>query len=101
KTQNRIDTKLYDHENDQKDGIIQDLVDDKIKIAVVSSSTFFNLLRKMTIEGAYADPLYGGNRDMKGWKMKDHPGLRASYTDLVDSEEFQKLEPMSLKDYQQ
>jgi len=100
-SQNRHDTKFYDLENDQKDEIIQDLVDEKINIAGVPSSTFFNLLRKMTIEGAYADPLYGGNRDMKGWKMKEHPGLRASYADLVDSEEFQKLEPMSLKDYQQ
>src|SRR5699024_11922750 len=44
-SQNRHDTKFYDLENDQKDEIIQDLVDEKINIAGVPSSTFFNLLR--------------------------------------------------------
>ncbi len=88
-------------DGEQQDAILQDFEDDKIELEGVSSRTFFNLLLQMTIEGAYADPLYGGNKDMQGWKMKEHPGLRASFIDLVDSEEFQKLDPVSLVDYQQ
>ncbi|WP_442961186.1 gluconate 2-dehydrogenase subunit 3 family protein [Pseudogracilibacillus sp. SO30301A] len=41
----------------------------------VSSQTFFNLLRQTTLEGSYANPLYGGNKKMMRW-MKEHPGSR-------------------------
>lgn len=100
-SKDRHDESFKDLEEDRMDEILQDMEDEKIELEGVSSATFFKLLRKMTIEGAYSDPLYGGNKDMKGWKMREHPGLRASYKDLIDSEEFQKLEPVSLKDYQQ
>ena len=100
-SQKRHDARFFDIEPEEMDAILQDLSEDKIKLNGVKSSTFFSLLRNMTIEGAYADPLYGGNKDMQGWKMKEHPGIRASYMDLIDSEEFQKLDPVSLKDYQQ
>ena len=91
---------FYDIEEEQQDAILKDLEDEKIELEGVRSSTFFNLLLQMTNEGAYADPLYGGNKDMQGWKMREFPGVRASYTDLIESEEFQVLEPTSLKDYQ-
>ncbi len=100
-SQDRFDARFYDLEGEQQDEILQDLIDEKIKLVGVSSSTFFNLLRDMTIEGAYADPLYGGNKDMQGWKMKEHPGIRASYIDLIESEDFELLDPISLRDYQQ
>ncbi len=100
-SQNRHDTKFYDLEAEQKDEILQDLSEGKIKLVGVEATTFFKLLRDMTIEGAYADPLYGGNKNMEGWKMKEHPGIRASYMDLIDSEDFEKLDPISLRDYQQ
>jgi gluconate 2-dehydrogenase gamma chain len=37
------------------------------------------------MEGFFADPVYGGNRDMAAWKMVGYPGLPATYR-----EEFQK-----------
>ena len=55
----------------------------------------------MTIEGAYADPVYGGNKDMMGWKMKEYPGPRLGYLEEIDKEEFILKEPESLRDYQQ
>lgn len=99
-SEKRHDEKFYDIEEEQQDAILKDLEDEKIKLNGVRSSTFFNLLLQMTNEGAYADPLYGGNKDMQGWKMREFPGVRAGYTDLIESEKFQKLEPTSLKDYQ-
>lgn len=62
----------------------------------VTSSFFFGLLKSATIEGVYADPLYGGNKDMQGWKMKNFPGHQMSYADIIEKEEFVKFEPMSL-----
>ncbi len=100
-SEKRHDAKFYDIEEEQQNAILQELEDDEFKLDGVRSRTFFNLLRKMTIEGAYSDPLYGGNKDMQGWKMREYPGVRAGYSDLIDSDEFQKLEPLSLKDYQQ
>ncbi|TQR21656.1 gluconate 2-dehydrogenase subunit 3 family protein [Psychrobacillus vulpis] len=62
----------------------------------VTSSYFFALLKSATIEGVYADPLYGGNKDMQGWKMKNFPGHQMSYANIIEKDEFVKIEPTSL-----
>lgn len=100
-SEKRHDAKFKDIETEQKDAILTDLQEEKIELSGVRSSTFFKLLRQMTIEGAYSDPLYGGNKDMQGWKMREYPGARAGYSDLIESEDFEKLDPISLTDYQQ
>ncbi|MFE8873733.1 gluconate 2-dehydrogenase subunit 3 family protein [Acetobacter persici] len=48
------------------------------------ASTFFEQLRSDTIEGAFADPLHGGNRHLAGWVMMGFPGARGDYMDWVD-----------------
>ncbi|MUT67797.1 gluconate 2-dehydrogenase subunit 3 family protein [Paenibacillus sp. NEAU-GSW1] len=65
----------------------------------VPAGTFFNLLRQLTIEGVYADPLYSGNRNMDGWRMRSYPGNQMSYYETIDKDEFQKIEPLSLHDH--
>jgi len=50
-----------------------------------SSRMFFNALLDLSMEGFFADPIYGGNRDKAAWKMVGYPGLPATYR-----EEFQK-----------
>jgi gluconate 2-dehydrogenase gamma chain len=42
----------------------------------IDSKSFFALLLHNTMEGFFADPLYGGNRDMAGWKLIGFPGAR-------------------------
>ncbi len=49
----------------------------------VEAKAFFTLLLQNTIEGFFADPLYGGNRDMVGWKLIGFPGARYDYRDFV------------------
>ena len=44
-----------------------------------TSTMFFNALLQITMEGFFADPLYGGNRNMAAWKMIGYPGLPATY----------------------
>src|SRR5580658_3354103 len=45
----------------------------------VSSRGFFEALLQITMEGFFADPIYGGNRNMASWKMVGYPGLPATY----------------------
>lgn len=48
-----------------------------------NSKAFFQLLWQNTREGFYADPVYGGNRGMAGWKMVGFPGARYDYRDWI------------------
>ena len=56
---------------------------------------FFNTLRIHTMEGMFADPLYGGNRNFAGWRLVGFPGAQAVFTpaDLKSTQEFAR-EPM-------
>ncbi|GIP40068.1 oxidoreductase [Paenibacillus sp. J31TS4] len=71
----------------------------EVQINGLPSSVFFNLLRSSTLEGAYSDPLYGGNKDMQGWRMKKYPGNQMTYMDIIEKEEFVTYEPASLSDH--
>src|SRR5699024_12376665 len=62
-----------------------------VKMKGIDSNHFFDLLLSTTLEGAYSDPMYGGNRNMEGWKMKEYPGSVASYTDMIEEKEFVKM----------
>jgi len=63
----------------------------------VPSAVFFSQLLKMTVEGFFADPVYGGNRDMVAWRMIGFPGAYAEYYEEVDRHgvKFER-EPLSL-----
>jgi len=56
---------------------------------------FFSTLRTHTIEGMFADPLYGGNKDFAGWRLVGFPGAQAVFTptDLQSKQAFTR-EPM-------
>ena len=41
-----------------------------------TARAFFNTLRTHTIEGMFADPVYGGNKDFAGWKLIGFPGAQ-------------------------
>jgi len=47
-----------------------------------SAKSFFDTVRQHVIEGVFSDPVYGGNRDMVGWRLIGYPGIwRAWNTD--------------------
>ncbi|MGA2215468.1 MAG: gluconate 2-dehydrogenase subunit 3 family protein [Bryobacteraceae bacterium] len=37
---------------------------------------FFNRARRLTLEGMFGDPSYGGNRNFAGWDLIRYPGAR-------------------------
>jgi gluconate 2-dehydrogenase gamma chain len=66
-----------------KDGILGDLESGAAKLDGVNGQAFFELLLTNVREGFFADPLYGGNRDMCSWRMIGYPGARYDYRDWV------------------
>jgi gluconate 2-dehydrogenase gamma chain len=47
--------------------------------AGISVAAFFAMLRTSIVEGLFADPRYGGNRDHGGWRWVGFPPERARY----------------------
>jgi gluconate 2-dehydrogenase gamma chain len=72
---------------DQQDAVLKDWEAGKIDLKLksgMSSRAFFELVLQNTMEGFFADPLYGGNKGMASWKMIGFPGARYDYRDHVD-----------------
>jgi gluconate 2-dehydrogenase gamma chain len=69
--------------NDQ-DSVLKGLESGSIALRDVKSAEFFALLLANTQEGFFADPIYGGNRDMASWKLIGFPGARYDYRDWVE-----------------
>ncbi|WP_179193751.1 gluconate 2-dehydrogenase subunit 3 family protein [Acetobacter malorum] len=67
-----------------QDSILTALEQNATQFDALPAATFFEQLRSDTIEGAFADPLHGGNRHMAGWLMMGFPGARGDYMDWVD-----------------
>jgi gluconate 2-dehydrogenase gamma chain len=55
-----------------------------------TAQAFFNTLRTHTMEGMFADPVYGGNRDFAGWRLVGFPGAQMIFTaeDMQSKEAF-------------
>jgi len=55
-----------------------------------TAQAFFNTVRTHTMEGMFADPVYGGNKDFAGWVLVGFPGAHPAFTpaDMQSKEEF-------------
>lgn len=67
-----------------QDKMLAGLESGSIALDGVNAAQFFALLLENTIEGFFADPIYGGNRNMAGWKLVGFPGARYDYRDWVE-----------------
>jgi gluconate 2-dehydrogenase gamma chain len=66
------------------DAVLRGLESGDLKLDGVDGKSFFEQVVKDVQMGFFADPIYGGNRDMVGWKMIGYPGARYNYLDWVD-----------------
>jgi len=66
-----------------KDAVLAGLESGTLHLDGADGKAFFELLLKDVQEGFFADPIYGGNRDMAGWRMIGYPGARYDYRDWV------------------
>jgi gluconate 2-dehydrogenase gamma chain len=73
----------------------------KADFAGFSSRMFFEALLQITMEGFFADPIYGGNRHMAAWKMVGYPGLPATYSEDIKKYFGKKYDrpPRSIADF--
>jgi len=68
----------------QQDRILSGLEKGEIKLKDANAKEFFETILANTMEGFFADPIYGGNHDMTGWKLVGFPGARYDYRDFID-----------------
>ena len=78
KTFDRLDEK-------QREEVLLELSGGKITFASgLPARTFWATLYQTVMEGMFADPIYGGNRNKVGWKMIGFPGVVAVHRENVE-----------------
>jgi gluconate 2-dehydrogenase gamma chain len=72
----------------------------KAEFRQIPAAVFFETLLGNVMEGYFADPAYGGNRDKAVWKMIGFPGAEAMYGALMASyrNKLYSVEPKSIAD---
>ena len=76
---------------DKQDEVISALEEGKATgFAWPTAREFFTTLRTHTMEGMFADPLYGGNKNFTGWRLVGFPGAHPAFTpaDMLSKEAF-------------
>jgi len=82
---------------DEQDTLLRAVQANQVHLEGISSTLFFSQALQTVMEGFFADPIYGGNRDMVGWKLVDFPGVRYDYRDvLAHPNEPYRLPPVSI-----
>ena len=64
------------------------------------SRVFFGMLYQNVMEGMFADPIYGGNRNKAGWKLIGFPGVIAVHYANVEKFRDKKysVDPLGIAD---
>jgi gluconate 2-dehydrogenase gamma chain len=67
----------------------------------IDAKLFFETLLQSAMEGFFADPIYGGNRNKVSWKMLGYPGLPATWAAKALEYRGKKvsIEPQSIADF--
>ena len=66
-----------------QDAFLHRLEKGDVQLDGVDAKTFFAQLLQNTLEGFWSDPIYGGNRDLVGWKLIGFPGARYDQSTFV------------------
>jgi gluconate 2-dehydrogenase gamma chain len=77
------------------------LEEGKAQLTGINGKQLFEALLDIVMEGFFADPMYGGNKDKVAWKMVGFPGLPALYKNLIVRYRGKKYdaEPKSIADF--
>jgi gluconate 2-dehydrogenase gamma chain len=64
-----------------------------------TAQAFFNTMRGHTMEGMFADPIYGGNKDFAGWRLVSFPGAQPLFSleDMKSKEAFTRAPIIGLQ----
>ncbi len=81
-----------------QDAFLKRMESGDVALEGADAKAFFTELLQNTLEGFWSDPIYGGNKDMAGWKLIGFPGARYDNTEFVEQRD-QKypLPPVGIK----
>jgi gluconate 2-dehydrogenase gamma chain len=84
-----------------RDAALKAIEQGKADLPDFNAKPFFEALYQSAMEGFFADPIYGGNRNKASWRMVGYPGLPASYGAKAEVYRGKKLniEPQSIADF--
>jgi gluconate 2-dehydrogenase gamma chain len=84
----------------QRQQIVQALSEGSLHLQEAPAQTFFDMAYANVMEGLFADPIYGGNKDKRGWKLVGFPGVIAAHAENI--ERFRgkpyQVEPLGIAD---
>ncbi len=85
----------------EREDALKALEQGKAALEDFDGRAFFEALLQITMEGFFADPIYGGNRDKASWRMIGFPGLPAVYSKLIEEYRNKRYaaEPQSIADF--
>ncbi|HEY4408042.1 MAG TPA: gluconate 2-dehydrogenase subunit 3 family protein [Xanthobacteraceae bacterium] len=85
----------------ERDTALKTMDAGKAEFDEIDAKQFFEMLLASAMEGFFADPMYGGNRDKVSWRMVGYPGLPATYASKALEYRGKKivLEPQSIADF--
>ena len=84
----------------RQDDVIRTLEDGKAaEFTWPTAQEFFNTIRTHTMEGMFADPIYGGNKDFAGWRLVGFPGAQPVFTsaDMQSRQAFTRAPTVGLQ----
>ncbi|ARU93859.1 gluconate 2-dehydrogenase subunit 3 family protein [Tatumella citrea] len=89
--------KFNEISEEQQDDLLGKIESGVLPLTGVDGKLFFDQLVINMREGFFADPLYGGNKDMAGWKMLGFPGAQYDFRDVIDKRgEELNIKPVSM-----
>jgi gluconate 2-dehydrogenase gamma chain len=99
--QARFGTRLAALDDAQRQAALGDIESGAAVFDNFDAREFFEALLQIVMEGFFADPYYGGNRDLAGWKMIGYPGLPADYQAAMEKFRGKRYphRPRSIGDY--
>ena len=85
----------------EREAALKELEAGKAALPDFNGKQFFEALLQITMEGFFADPIYGGNRDKVSWRMVGYPGLPATYANKALEYRGKKvvIAPQSIADF--
>jgi gluconate 2-dehydrogenase gamma chain len=84
----------------QQDAVITALEEGKATgFTWPTPQAFFETVRTHAMEGMFADPVYGGNKDFAGWRLVGFPGAQPIFTrtDMQSKEAFTRVPMIGLQ----
>ncbi len=68
---------------DEQDKLLSGLETGTVALQGANARGLFGAILANAIEGFFADPIYGGNQGMAGWKLVGFPGTRYDLRDVM------------------